>query len=485
MLLAALVRPRTGPRVRHARRACRGRERAPLGPALAAGLALVSCSGPDELPPARTADVQALAPAVRELVESHVAAAEREPGSADAHGTLGLVYEANALWDEARRSFENAARLDPESRTWPYHAAVAMRQAGDPDGGLAILREVVERFPDHAAAQHRLGSVLLETGDFDGAEAAFEATIRLAPGAPHGHLGLGRVLLERRDYGRAASVLEQAVARDPGDKLAHYSLGLAYRGLGRLEEAQAELEAGAGGRNRYLPDETQARLEQFLAGLAPLIDRAITEIERGRPAEAIRLLEEARAEQPASIELLNTLAVAYKHVGRVDDAEDLLLEAKVLNPASPQTLVNLAETLIAKGQFQGALAYADLAIAASPESGRAMFSRGRALMMLARFDEAYEALVAARRLDTRNAEVAYALGEACVRLHKNVEAREAFAEAARRMPTNLPAQVNWGRLALEQGQLEEAEAALRAAEKIAPEHPRVLDLKDGLSRAGR
>src|SRR5262245_580752 len=61
---------------------------------------------------------------IRALVDSEIATVEAHRDQASAHGYLGLAYEANRLWPEARASYRNAAVLAPDDPNWPYHAAV-------------------------------------------------------------------------------------------------------------------------------------------------------------------------------------------------------------------------------------------------------------------------------------------------------------------------------------------------------------------------
>src|SRR5688572_21927638 len=99
---------------------------------------------------------------VTALVSEHVRRAREAPGDAELRANLAMVYEANELWDEARRGWEDALALDPGSSLWRYHLAICARQAGDSDRALELLREVAAQEPALAAARYRLGDALLE-----------------------------------------------------------------------------------------------------------------------------------------------------------------------------------------------------------------------------------------------------------------------------------------------------------------------------------
>ena len=54
-------------------------------------------------------------------------------------------------------------------------------------------------------------------------------------------MGLGRAALARRDYAGAVEQFEAALALDRRASIVHYPLALAYRGLGKVDEAEAHL----------------------------------------------------------------------------------------------------------------------------------------------------------------------------------------------------------------------------------------------------
>ncbi len=307
--------------------------------------------------------------------------------------------------------------------------------------------------------------------------------MELAPAAPEGFAGLGRVLLALADPEGAARELRRALDLDPGFAMAHFLLGTALRRLGRADEAQREFVLGTGSKQRYLPDEVSGELLSLTIGVAPLLTNAQSRIEAGRVEEAIGMLESALAERPDNVSLLNQLSLAYKHNQELERALHALMRARELEPDAIKANVNLAETLIALGRWDTALGYADRCTVLAPSYGKGHFARGRALMFLQRFPEAYVALVSAIGFDRTNPHINIALGEACVRLGKFPEAAENFADAAQRLPDFLPVQVNSCMISLRLGNLSQAETALRAARRLAPDHPQVRQMASQVARA--
>ncbi len=468
------------PPARTERPPARRRALAALGLALAAACA----RAPERLEPVPPADPGALDPLVAETIQRPLAAARAAPGSAEAHGDLAIAYDANQLWPEARASYDHAAALDPSQPLWPYRAAVARAQEGDFDGALERLRAVVRAFPDYAPGRARLGETLLEKGRVDEAEPELARARALEPARPEPLVGLARVQLERRDWETARTLLESALAMDAGYQRAHFLLAQAYRGLGRVEDAAREAELGAGLDKRSLPDAAAPRLASYAAGLSSLLDRANALLGRGETGAAIVLLEGALKRRPESVEIGNTLAVAYKRAGQPERSLALLEALRARAPDDVGTLVNLTETHIARGDLAAAWPVALRAAELAPQDKRALFAEGRVLLFQERWGEALGPLQAALRAGGEDPDVRLALAEGCMHLGLVAEAAEHYERAAERMPDSLPVQVSLAAVRLRLGDVPGARVALRAARRIDPDHERVRALERELAGRG-
>ncbi|NNJ64557.1 MAG: tetratricopeptide repeat protein, partial [Xanthomonadales bacterium] len=145
-------------------------------------------------------DLQRIDPAVADAIRRQTRAMSDRPEDLDAVETLCLIYEANILWDLARRCFGAIAREAPDNLLWAYHLAIATGETGDTGGATRMMQELAEKHPEFAPLQQRLGEALLQTGDLAGARAAFQRVIELQPGSAEGHAGLGNVLLREQQY---------------------------------------------------------------------------------------------------------------------------------------------------------------------------------------------------------------------------------------------------------------------------------------------
>lgn len=204
----------------------------------------------------------------QELLERAV---RLDPGSADARADLGNVHVMRGEQDAARRSFAAALNVDP--RHVPAHNNLGMLLAGSgdrsaalahfraaieadpgfarairnlvawlpdsevPTGDIAMLKEIVKRFPDHGEANAALGALHLR-GMFDAtpALAALERAIALGVDDADVHARRGVALQE---LGRAEDALVaygRALELDPGHASARFHRSLALLALGRFTE---------------------------------------------------------------------------------------------------------------------------------------------------------------------------------------------------------------------------------------------------------
>src|SRR5213593_2275487 len=95
--------------------------------------------------------------------------------------------------------------------------------------------------PSDVATLVWLGEVYLTQGRAEAAEPLFVKALTLQPNSVAARFGAGRAALAKKDYARAAKYLEEALALGPRAANIHYPLAMAYRGLGELGKAQAEL----------------------------------------------------------------------------------------------------------------------------------------------------------------------------------------------------------------------------------------------------
>lgn len=424
---------------------------------------------------------------VARLIAARTADVEQEPASATAHGRLGLVYEANLMWIEARDAYTIATDLAPAEASWRLRRAVVRRNAGEPLEALDELRALAQENPGNGPVQQHLGLALLEQADVEGAAVAFGELVRIAPQAAEGYVGLGEAQRRQGDAQAAAATLEKALTLAPDYRAAHYQLGLAYRDLGRFDVAQRELALGADAITFYLPDRWAAEHRTNAVHRTMHVNRASELLKAGKTDEALAILEARLEEEPSSTKLLNKIALTLMRKGDFDGAARMLDRAVTVDAEDFRTHLSWSLWALAQRRPEEALTHADRALELGPELSEAHANRSQVLVALGREDEAADSLARAIRLDPTDSDLYQRLAGLYARLGRDDDLEALLFQALDRWPNELGAHLGLARLALERGDLEAAARSLEEARRISPRSRSLLGLERRLvsARTGR
>lgn len=212
--------------------------------------------------------------------------------SQDTDYILGLCYLRTRDYDHARGAFSAMYGVSAESAAaYLFTARMLLRQGDDStaeqlaskaaelDSRLPLvhfllgeiylyrsnLPSAVHEFqseikwnPAHAASYDRLADAYLRMEQLDEAEKLLKRSLLLDSNSTGPYILLGKVQLRKKDYRQAEMYLERAVKMDPNNFMSHHLLGDAYRGAGKLEEAERELKLA-----EQLQSAVQARLQDI------------------------------------------------------------------------------------------------------------------------------------------------------------------------------------------------------------------------------
>lgn len=178
-------------------------------------------------------------------------AAELEPTRAEHWVRLGMARARAEQWDAAVAAYQRAIDLDPSAKTCHNLANVYFRR-GDYDSAAKLYGRAVEIDPTYLLARFHYGWCLRQLNRAEEAQAAFEECLRLEPHDERERetrvdclFGLGSMRHRAGDYAASARMMEQVLSVFPAHPEARYYLGMAYRQLGRLEDARRQLEIHA------------------------------------------------------------------------------------------------------------------------------------------------------------------------------------------------------------------------------------------------
>jgi tetratricopeptide (TPR) repeat protein len=168
-----------------------------------------------------------------------------DPNNAAARETMGEIEARAGNFEEARKWYSEAVKLDPKSYLANYYFAAISMQSGHSDDSAIepSLRSAIENNPNFAPAYERLAVCLsMQHKDPDEAFRLIKTAVKLDPGNFAFRLNAANVLVTMRKYDDAIAVLGVAVK------------------LARNQQQTAMAESQIERVRQY--QQTQARIEQ-------------------------------------------------------------------------------------------------------------------------------------------------------------------------------------------------------------------------------
>lgn len=272
----------------------------------------------------------------RELAPLDVAALSPTPDEVSAQLFLARASLERGDVADAEERIAAAMRHAPQRPEVRLGVGLLRLHAGDPEGALAHLSELLVSTPD-ARVRVGLGVALSRLGRQREAIAQLEAT---SATDAHARLALGVALARAGEQGRARLELERAAALGEVADDAQHDLAVLAHDSGDLDgaaRALAEIPATS----------PEGHLLRGLVALAA-DDAAAALIHLGR----------AVADEPGYLQAQLALARALDRAGRLDAAEVAARRAVGLDPRCPEAHLRLGAILARRGEGEiSALAY--------------------------------------------------------------------------------------------------------------------------------
>jgi eukaryotic-like serine/threonine-protein kinase len=279
-------------------------------------------------------------------------AARLDPTLVEVHLALGGVYQQMGRQAEAIQQLRQALTIAPGSDEVQRRLGLASLRMGQADEAIAALRTAVEINPFYWRNHNVLSAAYLHTGDYEASVAANRRVVELDPQNVNGWNDLGAGYLQMGRFREAVDAFNRALALEPVPE-AYTNLGIAHYYAGEFAESvtmflrAVELSPNNeqfvgnladGYRHAGDRDRAAATYEQAIAlaytelGVNPRSAQVRANVGRyqarlGRHEEARRLLREARAMDPANVNITYAQAQAEALAGRPAEALRALDEA--------------------------------------------------------------------------------------------------------------------------------------------------------------
>jgi tetratricopeptide (TPR) repeat protein len=266
-----------------------------------------------------------------------------DPKMTPAYLNLGLV-----LMDgdpaAAADAFRRAAELQPAEDRPRFLAGYSLEKTGQLAEAAEQYRAAIAIAPKDYEPQFALARVLLRSNDPAGAEEHFRAALEAKADSAPAKLGLASALLAEKKYALASDAFAEYLKSNPSDKFAHFQRAEALLNLEQLDEALAELDVS--GAENPSPDALKMRGEIYTR--------------QKKWSEAAAALKQAIATSPNDEELSEWMARVDIELRDYPSAIRVLEQARARDPQSPDVLSDLANALYLNENYAQALVAMDL-----------------------------------------------------------------------------------------------------------------------------
>ena len=390
-------------------------------------------------------DVQNMESDVREHVtwaQNTLIAAIKDPATpteklANLYGLTGQIYHAYSLNSPAKECYLNASRLAPKEFSWVYLLGKLYEREGGVQQAINYYSAARQLRPDYLPVFVSLGNIYLQLNRLAEAEANFSRALEIDENVAAAQYGLGQAALSKRSYADAARYLEKALALAPESNRLHYALAMAYRGLGKLDQAQSHLA---------LSGTVGVRVSDPLVdGLQVLVKGARLHLIRGRVALEAR---------------------------RFSEAADQFRKAIAAEPNNLPAHINLGATLTQTGDQAGAIAEFKEALRLDPNHPNAHYNIGLLLAQMNRNEEAINHLQAAVSAEPTDTNARFLLAQEFVKVRRFEEAEKEFSRVVQSDADNEDALLGWTTILLRKQQYGSALEALEKGHQQFPQKGR-------------
>ncbi len=351
------------------------------------------------------------------------------PQLAEANGELGMIYHAYKLFRLADICYTRATRAAPDDFRWWYYLGKVKQSRLLLEASRACFERALQIDPDQAPLLIELGEIYRKDTELERAKAMFGKALELRADCAPAMVGLAQIANLEKRHADALMLAQKALDLQPHSSIPRYIAGLASRGLGDLEKAEAYLEPREGA-------------TEGLVFQDPWMERV-----KGLGSHAKQIFEAGNR------------AMAQ---GRLDAGLEAFRQALEEEPQNPAFRSKLAWALLKKGDKAGALHEYRILARDRPGNSGVHYNMGGLLLEMGRPAEAATAFQKVVELDPDNIEVSLYLADALRIAGRHQEALEQYQKVVTERPNLTGARIGRALMAL---RLEQFQAALAYLEE--------------------
>jgi tetratricopeptide (TPR) repeat protein len=166
-----------------------------------------------------------------------------DPHSVLAHELSGEMMEAMNNYDGAVVELKKAVEMAPQRPGAHYKLGDAYLSLSQWDAATEQFQAEISVDPANCMAPWKIGSIILQkNGNPEEALAGIDRALSMCPRMTEAKVDRARALIKLNRNAEAATDLEAAAKADPAEPGTHFLLAKVYRTLGRVQDAQAEMQ---------------------------------------------------------------------------------------------------------------------------------------------------------------------------------------------------------------------------------------------------
>lgn len=261
---------------------------------------------------------------VQPAAQAYTAAIAADATLAEAKVALGLLDARAGRAEAARTELRDAAGMTaaaPELRARALRALATLEQTSDSAAARQDLIDALKLTPETPVDTLSAGEMAERAGDTAGAETAYRRVLAEVPDEPNATAGLAHVLQQQNKLAEAEQVLTAALKSHPNDPRLLAQLANVDAAEGKPEQAVPLLEQARAADPALASDDALSRLLARLRGMS------------GDNAGAAQLYTALVAANPGDPSLLDALGGADVRLMHYADAEAALSKAVAMRSA--------------------------------------------------------------------------------------------------------------------------------------------------------
>jgi tetratricopeptide (TPR) repeat protein len=361
----------------------------------------------------------------------------------EAYGAIARLLHAYEFFESAEAAYLNAAQLASGDARWPHLLGYLYQQTGRLEEAAEQFLTARRRDRDNHSATVRLGEVYLGLNRLPQAREEFDRVAEIYPAAAQ--KAFGEIALRQRRYEDAIRNFRAALARAPEASSLHYSLAMAYRGLGRLDEARAHLDQrGPGGITPV--DPLVDGLQALVQGERALVTRGRLAYEAGQFEQAADAFRKALAVAPSSVAARVNLGLTHVRLGNATAAIVQFEAALALDAANVAARSALGQILARRGRDEEAVEHLRVAFDQAPGDLVVRRELVGGLLRLGRQRDAIDVLTRVRTIDPGDEDTVVSLGILLAGAERFGEALAILEDGYRQFPDRVATATTLARL---------------------------------------